>query len=45
MQVIASFCSKPNENEFVGRRQLLSSVCSKISQGDVVSHPPVSSVK
>ncbi|KAL1205416.1 Protease Do-like 8 [Cardamine amara subsp. amara] len=50
MQVIASFSLKPNpitshENDFVGRRQLISSACSRISQSDVVSEPPVSSVK
>ncbi|XP_010435840.1 PREDICTED: protease Do-like 8, chloroplastic isoform X2 [Camelina sativa] len=49
-QVIASFSLKPNpinstENEFVGRRQLLSSACSRISQGDVLSDRPVSLVK
>ncbi|CAH2079917.1 unnamed protein product [Thlaspi arvense] len=51
MQVIASCSLKPSpitshENDFVGRRQLLSSACSRISQGDdVVSDRPVSSVK
>lgn len=50
MQVIAS-CSlrpdafTPSENDFVGRRQLLSSACSRISQGNVVSDRPATSVK